>query len=241
MSTIFAWKDRFLGVSEDFTANFTDFKAAWEQESDQTSTTDDKKKEVVEKGRKPFQIDMTVEYVYPYCGDPRKCCTAWEPYIGMVDYVYLNDEMGAANDFGPPVQLQKCEWSDIIVDDFGRWLKAKCALKFVEYDETKAAIKYDMTEVNKYRPGSGEHKKEIKRILNTKDQGVYYGDRVTFSVGSTVQMTGRRWASGDEMPANYQGAQGVIEQLDSSGIKMLVRFPDGQKQWCLNMGVSLCA
>ena len=240
MSTIFAWKDKYLGVSDAFTATFTDFKTGWEQEADKTQSADGKKKEVIERGVKPFQVDVTIEYVYPYCGNVRTCYTSWSPYIGQVDYIYLNDEAGDVGDFGPPVQLQKCELSDLVIDDFGRWLKCKTNLKFVEYNEATAAIKADMTEVNKYRPG-GERRTEVKRILNLGEQGAYRGERVTFSVGSTVQITGKRWATGALVPDAMLGMRAKIKQLDNSGIRMLVEFPDGTQQWCLNTGMSLCA
>lgn len=240
MSTVFAWKDKFLGVSEQFTAMFTDFKTGWEQEADKTESTDDKKKEVVKRGIKPFQVDVTIHYVYPHCGNVRTCYTSWSPYIGQVDYIYLNDEAGDVGDFGPPVQLQKCEVSNLKTDDYGRWLECDCSLKFVEYNEATAAIKCDMTEVNKYRPG-GEQRKEVKRILDLHEQGAYRGERVTFSVGSTVKITGKRWATGVLVPEPMIGMEAKIKQLDNSGIRMLVEFPDGVQQWCLNTGVSLCA
>lgn len=239
MGTQAAWKDRKFEVSEFFTAPLDDFKTGWEQEADITESTDDKKKQVVKRGVKPFEIQCSTTYVFPYSGNVRTCYTSWSPYIGQVDYFYMVDQASITDAFGPPVQLIKCELAELIKDDNGRWLKAKVNLKFKEYDAEKAAIKADLTSVNSITPGAND-RKEVTRILDLQELGAYFGERVTFKIGSAVRIDTNRWADGIEVPPSLIGTNAKIEQIDNSGIRLLVVFPNGEKTWVNTTGVSLC-
>ncbi|MDE5758628.1 MAG: hypothetical protein K2H85_08450 [Allobaculum sp.] len=239
MGTQAAWKDKVFEVSEIYTAPLENFKTGWEQEADITESTDDQKKQVVTRGVKPFEISCSTTLVYPCAGNVRTGYTSWSPYIGQVDYFYMADQASITDAFGPPVQLIKCELAELITDGHGRWLKAKVNLKFREYDAEKAAIKADLTSVNSITPGVNT-RKEVKRILDLKEQNSYYGERVTFQVGSTVRIDANRWADGIEVPPSLQGTNAQIEQIDNSGIRMLVAFPNGDKTWVNTSGVSLC-
>ncbi len=241
MSVTLAWKDQFLGVSEEFAASFSGFKTAVEQEEDATDSTDNKKKQVVKKGLKRREISLTVDYVHPVCLNPRSRYVTWESMVGQVDYIYLNDEAGGDHygEFGPPMQLYKVDLSDLIQDDYGRWLKASVGLTFKEYSEEKAAIKAAAGTTG-LAPGTNT-RQEMKRIQNLGDQGSMFGQYITFQVGSTVEVTGTRWADGELVPPTRAGKQAKIKTMDNSGIRFLLEFPDGATVWALNTGVSLCA
>lgn len=236
MSTIAAWKDRYFGVSPEYTATISDFTYAWEQEADKTESADDKTKQTVEKGLKPFYINMTANYVYPYSGDVRACHTSWSEYIGQVDYFYTVDDAGTPYAFGPMVQLQKAELKDLVTDDLGRWLKASTVLSFKEYDAEKSAIKVDTSTIP--TPGTNT-KQDMKRVLNTHLQGAVFTDKVTFQVGSQVKITGSKNASGNALSSGLQGSRGTVKEIDNSGIRMLVTTPDGRETWINTMDMSL--
>lgn len=240
MSVTLAWKDQFLGISEEFAANFNSFKTAVEQEADANESTDDKKKETVKRGLKRRQITFSVDYVFPVCKNPRSRYVTWEQMVGQVDYIYLNDEAGGDHygEFGPPMQLYKVELTDLIQDDYGRWLKASVSFTFQEYNEEKAAIKAAAGTTG-FAPGTNT-RKEMRRIQNLGDQGSMFGTYVTFQVGGTVQVTGNRWADGEIVPPTRAGTQAKIKAIDNSGIRFLLEFPDGATVWALNTGVSLC-
>ena len=239
MSIIAAWKDKYLGVSDEFTAMFKDFKNGWEQADDITQSTDDQKTQTVQRGLKPFELSFSVDYVYPWSGNVRTCYTSWSPYIGMVDYFYLNDEWGNTGDWGPPVQLVKCELSNLEIDDFGRWLRCTTSLTFREYNADTAAIKADMDSVNAIKMGQNQ-KQEIKRILDLHEQGAYNGERVTFRVGSKVQVAGKRWADGALIPEGMIGMDATILEIDNSGIRFKIQLSSGEQAWINTTGVSLC-
>lgn len=217
MATIAKWGPKLWGVSSKKIIPLHGLSFSFAQVADNNSSTEDKKP-TNERGTELFPLSFSTTLHSGAGVDVRKEIESWEKLVTQVNFLYLNGKR-----LGPALQLRKVSVDDVTLDDLGRMRLATLSFEFKEYDEETTSVKVSTSALGVKASTSSKSQKKTtnKNVKNSKTK--------TIKVGDYVKPTGKKYATGQTIPARIKEKKHKVSQI--KGNRVLLGYPSGIRSW----------
>lgn len=217
MAIMAKWGSKTWAVNAKKVLALQDLSFAYAQVADNNTSTEDKKT-TNERGTEPFPLTFTTRLHSGAGVDVREEIESWQPLVTKVDDFYLGGKK-----LGPKLQLRKVSVGNVLLDDLGRIRLADLSFEFKEYIEDTTSVKVTTSALNVKASTSS---KSQKKTTNTK---VQKAPIKTVKVGSFVQLTGVKYATGEKIPVWVKAKSHKVSQI--KGNKIRVGGDGGINSW----------
>lgn len=217
MATMAKWGPKTWGVSSKQIVALQDLSFSYEQIADNNTSTEDKKT-TNERGTELFPLSFTTTLHSGAGVDVRKEIESWESLVTQVNYFYLNGKK-----LGPKLQLRKVSVGNVTLDDLGRIRLATLSFEFKEYEADMTSVKVTTSALNVKASTSAKSQKK------TINKAVIKAPVKTVKVGSYVTLTGKKYATGETIPAWVKKKSHKVSQI--KGNKVRVGGDGGINSW----------
>lgn len=225
MSLMARWGGKTWAVSPNKVVALDGLSYSFAQVADNNSSTEDKKI-TNERGTELFTLSFNTTLHSGAGVDVRKEIESWEKLVTKVDYFYLNGKK-----LGPKLQLRKVAVGSTILDDFGRIRLATLSFEFKEYDADTTSVKVSTSALNVKASTSAKSQKKTTNTAAKK------ATKKTVKVGDYVKVTGKKYATGQTIPAWVKAKKHKVSQI--KGTRALLGHPAGINSWVYLTDVSL--
>lgn len=219
------WGSKTWVVSSKKVLALQDLSFSYEQVADNNGSTEEKKT-TNERGTELFPLSFSTLLHSGVGVDVRAEIESWEKLVTKVNYFYLGGKQ-----LGPMLQLRKVSVSDIKTDNVGNILLATLSFEFKEYDEKTTSVKVDTSAL---KVTASPSDKEEKKTTNT---AVEKADTKSIKVGDYVKPTGKKYATGQNIPDWVKKSKHKVSQI--KGDRILLGYPSGICSWVYKNEVSL--
>ena len=227
MATMAKWGPKSWAVSQKKVLALQGLSFSYEQIADNNTSTEDKQP-TNERGTELFALSFTTTLHSGAGVDVRAEIESWEKLVTQVNYFYLNGKK-----LGPKLQLRKVAVSDSKIDDLGRIRLATLSFEFKEYDADTTSVKVNTSALN---AKASTDSKSKKKVTNTAAKNA---QTKTIKVGDYVKPTGKKYATGQTIPAWVKNKSHKVSQIKTSQNKVLLGSPDGINSWVYLSEVTL--
>lgn len=217
MATMAKWGPKTWAVSRKKVVALEGLSFSYSQVADENTSTEDKKT-TNERGTELFPLSFTTTLHSGAGVDVRAEIESWEKLVTKVNYFYLNGKK-----LGPKLQLRKVSVDNVKLDDLGRMRLATLSFEFKEYDADTTSVKVSTSALNVKASTSS---KSQKKKTNTAAKKAV---KKTVKVGSYVKPTGKKYATGQTIPAWVKQRSHKVSQI--KGNKVLLGHPNGINSW----------
>lgn len=225
MATMAKWGPKTWAVSQKKVVALEGLSFSYTQVADNNSSTEEKKT-TNERGTELFPLSFTTTLHSGAGVDVRAEIESWKKLVTKVDYFYLGGKK-----LGPKLQLRKVNVDNVKIDDLGRIRLATLSFEFKEYDPDTTSVKVSTSALNVKASTSS---KSQKKKTNT---AVKKAAKKTVKVGSYVKPTGKKYATGQTIPAWVKQRSHKVSQI--KGKKVLLGSPNGINSWVYLSEVTL--
>lgn len=217
MATMAKWGPKEWAVSAKKVVALEGLTFSFTQVADENISTEEKKT-TNERGTELFPLNFTTTLHSGAGVDVRAEIESWEKLVTKVNYFYLGGKR-----LGPKLQLRKVNVINTQLDDLGRIRLATLSFEFKEYDADTTSVKVSTSALNVKASTSA---KSQKKPTNT---AVKKAEKKTVKVGNYVKPTGKKYATGQTIPAWVKQRSHKVSQI--KGDRVLLGYPDGIKSW----------
>lgn len=225
MATMAKWGSKTWEVSRKKVVALEGLSFSYAQVADNNDSTQEKKT-TNERGTELMPLAFTTVLHSGAGVDVRAEIESWEALVTKVNYFYLNGKK-----LGPKFQLRKVAVDNIQLDDLGRIRLATLSFEFKEYDEDTTSVKVSTSALNVKASTSA---KSQKKTTNT---AVKKATVNPVKVGSYVQITGKKYATGQTIPNWVKQRSHKVSQIKNN--RALLGHPNGINSWVYLDEVSL--
>jgi hypothetical protein len=225
MATIAKWGAKTWAVSSKKVVALEGLSFSYTQVADNNTSTEEKKT-TNERGTELFPLSFSTVLHSGAGVDVRKEIESWQALVTKVNYFYLGGKK-----LGPKLQLRKVDVSNVKLDDLGRMRLATLSFEFKEYDADTTSVKVSTSALNVKASTSS---KSQKKTTNKAASGAA---KKTIKVGSYVKPTGKKYATGETIPAWVKKRSHKVSQI--KGDRVLLGYPDGIRSWVYKNEVTL--
>lgn len=225
MATIAKWGAKTWAVSSKKVVALEGLSFSYTQVADNNTSTEEKKT-TNERGTELFPLTFTTVLHSGAGVDVRKEIESWKALVTKVNYFYLGGKK-----LGPKLQLRKVDVSNVKLDDLGRMRLATLSFEFKEYDADTTSVKVS-TSALKVKASTSS--KSQKKTTNKAAGGAA---KKTLSVGCYVKPTGKKYATGQTIPAWVKKRSHKVSQI--KGNRVLLGHPKGINSWVYKNEVTL--
>lgn len=208
MATMAKWGSKSWVVSSSKVVALEGLSFSYEQVADNNGSTEEKKT-TNQRGKELFPLSFSTTLHAGAGVDIRKEISEWEALVTKVNYFYLNGKKL----YSKQLQLRKVAVSDVRLDDLGRMRLATLSFEFKEYDASTTSVK-------------------IKTNTTVKKSTAK-----TIKVGDYVKPTGKKYATGQTIPAWVKQRKHKVSQIKSD--RLLLGHPSGINSWVFKNEVTL--
>lgn len=227
MATMAKWGPKKWAVSAKKVVALEGLSFSYSQVADNNSSTEDKKP-TNERGTELFPLSFTTTLHSGAGVDVRAEIESWKALVTKVNYFYLGGKK-----LGPKLQLRKVAVSDIKLDDLGRMRLATLSFEFKEYDHDTTSVKVNTSALNVKASTSSKSQKKKTNTAAKKAK------KKTIKVGDYVKPTGKKYATGEEIPEWVKKRSHKVSQIKTSKNKVLLGHPNGINSWVYLSEVTL--
>lgn len=217
MATMAKWGPKSWSVSSKKVLALEGLSFAYEQVADNNTSTEDKKT-TNERGTELFPLSFTTVLHSGAGVDVRAEIESWQALVTKVNYFYLGGKK-----LGPKLQLRKVAVDGVKLDDLGRIRLATLSFEFKEYDEDTTSVKVSTSALNVKASTSSKSQKKVT------NKAVKSAPKSTVKVGSYVQATGTKYATGEKIPNWVKQRTHKVSQI--KGNRVLLGYPNGIRSW----------
>lgn len=217
MATMAKWGPKTWAVSAKKVLALEGLSFSYTQVADENTSTEDKKI-TNERGTELFPLTFSTTLHSGAGVDVRAEIESWQALVTKVNQFYLNGKK-----LGPKLQLRKVSVDVQKIDDFGRMRLAVLSFEFKEYDADTTSVKVSTSALNVKASTSS---KSQKKTTNT---AVKKAAKKTVKVGSYVKPTGKKYATGQTIPAWVKQRSHKVSQI--KGNRVLLGHPNGINSW----------
>ncbi len=217
MATMAKWGSKTWAVSAKKVLALENLNFSYTQVADENTSTEDRKI-TNERGTELFPLTFSTTLHSGAGVDVRAEIESWKALVTQVNYFYLNGKK-----LGPKLQLRKVSVDVQKIDDFGRMRLAVLSFEFKEYDPDTTSVKVSTSALNVKASTSS---KSQKKTTNT---AVKKAAKKTVKVGSYVKPTGKKYATGQTIPAWVKQRSHKVSQI--KGNRVLLGHPNGINSW----------
>ena len=225
MATMAKWGSKTWAVSSKKVVALEGLSFSYSQVADENTSTEEKKT-TNERGTELFPLSFTTTLHSGAGVDVRAEIESWKALVTKVNYFYLGGKK-----LGPKLQLRKVSVDNVKLDDLGRIRLATLSFEFKEYDPDTTSVKVS-TSALKVKASTSS--KSQKKKTNTT---VKKAKKKTIKVGSYVKPTGKKYATGQTIPAWVKKRSHKVSQI--KGNKVLLGYPSGICSWVYLSEVTL--
>lgn len=225
MATIARWGPKEWAVRPEKVVALQGLSFSYAQVADNNSSTEENKP-TNERGTELFPLNFTTTLHSGAGVNVRNEIESWNKLVTKVNYFYLG-----GSKLGPLLQLRKVDVGNVTLDDFGRIRLATLSFEFKEYDEATTSVKVDTSALNV--KSSTVSKLQMKKT-NTE---VKKTETTTIKVGDYVKPTGKKYATGKEIPQWVKDRKHQVSKID--GDRILLGHPNGINSWVYKSEVTL--
>ena len=225
MATMAKWGSKTWAVSQKKVVALEGLSFSYSQVADENTSTEEKKT-TNERGTELFPLSFTTTLHSGAGVDVRAEIESWEKLVTKVNYFYLGGKR-----LGPKLQLRKVAVDNVKLDDLGRIRLATLSFEFKEYDADTTSVKVDTSALD-VKPSTSE-----KNQKSTKNTGVNKSPKKTIKVGDYVKPTGKKYATGQTIPAWVKQRSHKVSQI--KGDRVLLGHPSGINSWVYLSEVTL--
>lgn len=225
MATMAKWGSKTWAVSSKKVVALEGLSFSYTQVADENTSTEEKKT-TNERGTELFPLSFTTTLHSGAGVDVRAEIESWKALVTKVNYFYLGGKK-----LGPKLQLRKVSVDNVKLDDLGRMRLATLSFEFKEYDPDTTSVKVSTSALNVKASTSS---KSQKKKTNTT---VKKAKKKTIKVGSYVKPTGKKYATGQTIPAWVKKRSHKVSQI--KGNKVLLGYPSGICSWVYLSEVTL--
>ena len=219
MATMAKWGPKAWGVSQKKIMALEGLSFSYSQVADNNTSTEEKKT-TNERGTELFPLSFTTTLHSGAGIDVRAEIESWKALVTKVNYFYLGGKR-----LGPKLQLRKVSVDDVKLDDLGRMRLATLSLEFKEYDADTTSVKVSTSALNVKAQTSAKSQKK------TTNKAVKKAAAKTIKVGDYVKPTGKKYATGQTIPAWVKQRSHKVSQIKTSQNKVLLGYPSGICSW----------
>lgn len=227
MATMAKWGSKTWAVSTKKVVALEGLGFSYAQVADNNSSTEDKKT-TNQRGTELFTVSFSTVLHSGTGVDVRAEIESWQKQVTKVNYFYLGGKK-----LGPKLQLRKVSVSGVKLDNLGRIRLASLSFEFKEYDEATTSVKVSTSALN---VKAGTASKSAKKATNT---AVKKAQKKTIKVGDYVKPTGKKYATGETIPAWVKQRKHKVSQIKTSQNKVLLGHPNGINSWVYLSEVTL--
>lgn len=224
MATMAKWGSKSWAVSSQKVVALEGLSFSYAQVADNNDSTEEKKT-TNKRGKELFPLSFTTVLHSGAGVDVRTEIADWEKLVTKVNYFYLNGKKL----YSKKLQLRKVAVSDVKLDDLGRMRLATLSFEFKEYDAATTSVKVSS---KTSKPASDDKKQKKSSNTNAKKSTTK-----TIKVGDYVKPTGKKYATGQTIPAWVKQRKHKVSQI--KGNKLLLGHPSGINSWVYKNEVTL--
>lgn len=217
MALMARWGNKAWEINSKKVVALEGLKFSYTQVADNNTSTEDKKT-TNERGTELFPLSFTTTLHSGAGVDVRAEIESWEKLVTKVNYFYLQGKR-----LGPKLQLRKVDVDVQHTDDFGRIRLAVLSFEFKEYDPDTTSVKVTTSALNVKASTSS---KSQKKTTNT---AVKKATKKVIKVGDYVKPTGKKYATGQTIPAWVKQRSHKVSQIKSN--RVLLGHPNGINSW----------
>lgn len=225
MATMAKWGSKTWAVSSKKVVALQGLSFSYSQVADENTSTEEKKT-TNERGTELFPLSFTTTLHSGAGVDVRAEIESWKALVTKVNYFYLGGKK-----LGPKLQLRKVAVSDVKLDDLGRMRLATLSFEFKEYDPDTTSVKVSTSALKVKASTSSKSQKK------TTNKAVKKATTKTIKVGSYVKPTGKKYATGQTIPAWVKKRSHKVSKI--KGNKVLLGHPNGINSWVYKSEVTL--
>lgn len=225
MATMAKWGAKTWAVSTKKVVALEGLSFSFAQVADNNTSTEEKKT-TNERGTELFPLSFTTTLHSGAGVDVRAEIESWEKLVTKVNYFYLGGKR-----LGPKLQLRKVAVDGVKLDDLGRIRLATLSFEFKEYDPDTTSVKVSTTALNVKASTSAKSQKKTTNTAAKK------AEKKTIKVGDYVKPTGKKYATGQTIPAWVKERSHKVSQI--KGDRVLLGYPSGICSWVYLSEVTL--
>ena len=225
MATMAKWGSKTWAVSSKKVVALEGLSFSYTQVADENTSTEEKKT-TNERGTELFPLSFTTTLHSGAGVDVRAEIESWKALVTKVNYFYLGGKK-----LGPKLQLRKVSVDNVKLDDLGRMRLATLSFEFKEYDPDTTSVKVSTSALKVKASTSSKSQKKKKNTTVKKAK------KKTIKVGSYVKPTGKKYATGQTIPAWVKKRSHKVSQI--KGNKVLLGYPKGICSWVYLSEVTL--
>ena len=217
MATMAKWGSKTWAVSQKKVVALEGLSFSFAQVADNNTSTEEEKT-TNERGTELFPLSFTTTLHAGAGVDVRAEIESWEKLVTKVNYFYLGGKK-----LGPKLQLRKVAVDGVKLDDLGRMRLATLSFEFKEYDADTTSVKVNTSALD---VAASTDEKAQKKNDNPPAQ---VAEQKTIKVGSYVKPTGKKYATGQTIPAWVKQRSHKVSQI--KGDRVLLGHPSGINSW----------
>ena len=225
MATMAKWGPKTWAVSSKKVVALEGLSFSYTQVAENNTSTEEKKT-TNERGTELMPLTFTTVLHSGAGVDVRAEIESWEKLVTKVNYFYLGGKR-----LGQKLQLRKVAVGVQKTDDLGRMRLAVLTFEFKEYDPDTTSVKVSTSALNVKASTSAKSQKK------TTNPAVKKAATKTVKVGSYVQLTGKKYATGQTIPAWVKWRSHKVSQI--KGNRVLLGHPFGINSWVYLSEVTL--
>ena len=217
MATMAKWGSKTWAVSSKKVVALQELNFSYTQIADNSTSASDRRSSN-KRTMELFPLNFTTTLHSGAGVDVRAEIESWQAQVTKVNYFYLGGKK-----LGPKLQLRKVAVNEVKLDDFGRMRLATLAFEFKEYDADTTSVKVT-TSAREVKPSTSS--KSQKKNTNTAAKKAA---KKTIKVGSYVKPIGKKYATGQTIPAWVKQRSHKVSQI--KGNRVLLGYPSGIRSW----------
>ena len=236
MATMAKWGPKTWAVSSQKVVALQDLSFSYSQVADNNTSTEEKKT-TNERGTELFPLSFTTTLHSGAGVDVRAEIESWKALVTKVNYFYLGGRQ-----LGPKLQLRKVSVGSVKTDDSGRIRLATLSFEFKEYDPDTTSVKVNTSAL---KVKASKTTKATIATSNGLSKGNLYraaslrAAKKTIKVGDYVKPTGKKYATGQTIPAWVKQRSHKVSQIKESQNRVLLGHPNGINSWVYLSEVTL--
>ena len=219
MAVMAKWGPKTWTVSPEKIVALEGLSFSYTQVADNNNSTEEKKT-TNERGTELFPLTFSTTLHSGAGVDVRAEIESWKALVTRADYFYLNGKLLSNN----WLQLRKVSVDGVKLDDLGRIRLATLSFEFKEYDHKTTSVRVTTSALNVKASTSAKSTKKQTQSGLLKKATVK-----TIKVGDYVKPTGKKYATGQTIPAWVKQRTHKVSQI--KGNKVLLGHPSGINSW----------
>ena len=227
MATMAKWGPKTWAVTPQKVVALEGLAFSYSQVADNNTSTEEKKT-TNERGTDLFPLSFTTVLHSGAGVDVRAEIESWKKLVTKVNYFYLGGRQ-----LGPKLQLRKVSVGSVKTDDSGRIRLATLSFEFKEYAPDTTSVKVNTSAL---KVSATKTTKAQKKKTNT---AVKKAAKKTIKVGDYVKPTGKKYATGQTIPAWVKQRSHKVSQIKESQNRVLLGHPNGINSWVYLSEVTL--